>query len=78
MPALKYLFTDDVLRHHRDHALDELGNMIVDRFDQLEKLIDRHPKLCPGITPKPLVEYFVQSNLPICQVDAPFFRKFVS
>jgi hypothetical protein len=52
--------------------------MIVNRFDQLETLIDRRPRLCQGIMLKSLVEYFVHGNLPISEVDAPFFRNFVS
>jgi hypothetical protein len=78
MRALKNVFRLDVIRRHHGCAFDGLGNMIVNRFDQLETLIERCPRLCQGTMLKSLVEYFVHGNLPISQVDAPFFRTFVS
>jgi hypothetical protein len=76
--ALQNVFTVDVIRRHHDYAFDRLANMMVNRFDQLETLIERCPRLCQGTILKSLVEYFVHGNLPISQVDAPFFRNFVS
>jgi hypothetical protein len=78
MLAFEYVFTDDVIRHHRDNAFDRLGNIIVNRFDQLETLIEWRPRLCPCAVLKSLVECFVHANLPISQIDAPFFLNFVS
>jgi hypothetical protein len=75
---LKDVFTFDVIPYHRDQAFDTLRDMIINRFDQPETLIERRPKLRPGTMLKPLVEYFVQSNLPISQVDASLFRNCVS
>jgi hypothetical protein len=77
MPALKYIFTDDVIRHHRDDVFYRLGNMIVDRFDQLETSIERCPRLYQGTLVMLLVEIFVHGNFPISQVDVPFFRNSV-
>jgi hypothetical protein len=41
-------------------------------------LIEQRPRLCPGAMLESLVEYCVHGNMPISQVDAPFFRKFIS
>jgi hypothetical protein len=78
MPALKNIFTLDVIRDDHDDAFDRLRNVIANRFDQLEILIKRHLGLCRGTMFTLLVKYFIHGNLPISQIEAPFFRNFLS
>jgi hypothetical protein len=75
---LKNVFTLDVIRRDHDDAFDRLSKMIVNRFDQLETLIERRPELCPGTMLKSRVKHFVHGNLPISQVDAPLFQNLIS
>jgi hypothetical protein len=55
-----------------------LSAMISFGFDCLEMLIER----CPRPSQASLVDFgidpFVSGNLPISQINTPFFRKFVS